>query len=139
MNNFYKHIFRSSRLQMFFKISALKNFAILKKETPTQVFSCKKLLHDVNILIYIFTKHLSLATFFLWILLLRTAQNSFVIEHLQKQSFADVLQNGRFLNVLETSQHLSWSLFLKNFQAEGLQLYQKDSNAGVFPWSFWNF
>ena len=30
MNNFYKHIFRSSRLQMFFKISALKNFAILR-------------------------------------------------------------------------------------------------------------
>ena len=26
--NFYKHIFRSSRLRMFFKISALKNFAI---------------------------------------------------------------------------------------------------------------
>ena len=26
--NFYKHIFRSSRLQMFFKINALKNFAI---------------------------------------------------------------------------------------------------------------
>ena len=30
MNNFYKHIFRSSRLQMFFKISALKNFAIFR-------------------------------------------------------------------------------------------------------------
>ena len=24
-----------------------------------------------------------------------------------------------------TGKHLSWSLFLKNFQAEGLQLYQK--------------
>ena len=30
MNNFYKHIFRSSHLQMFFKIRALKNFAILQ-------------------------------------------------------------------------------------------------------------
>ena len=30
MNNFYKHIFKSGRLQMFFKISALKNFAILR-------------------------------------------------------------------------------------------------------------
>ena len=30
MNKFYKHIFRSSHLQMFLKISALKNFAILK-------------------------------------------------------------------------------------------------------------
>ena len=30
MNNFYKHVFRSSPLQMFFKISALKNFTILR-------------------------------------------------------------------------------------------------------------
>ena len=30
MNNFYKHISRSSRLQMFFQISALKNFKILR-------------------------------------------------------------------------------------------------------------
>ena len=29
-NNFYIHIFRSSRLHMFFKISVLKNFAIIK-------------------------------------------------------------------------------------------------------------
>ena len=30
MNNFYKQILRSNCLQMFFKISALKNFAILR-------------------------------------------------------------------------------------------------------------
>ena len=30
INNFYKHIFRSSRVQMFFRISALQNFAILR-------------------------------------------------------------------------------------------------------------
>ena len=30
MNHFYKDIFRSSTLQMFFKISALKNFAIFR-------------------------------------------------------------------------------------------------------------
>ena len=30
MNNLYKHIFRSSRLQMIFKMSALKNFGILR-------------------------------------------------------------------------------------------------------------
>ena len=30
MNNLYKHIFRSSRLQMFFKMSPLKNFGILR-------------------------------------------------------------------------------------------------------------
>ena len=66
--NFYKHIFRSSRLQMFFKISALKNLTILRIKTPTQVFSCKKLPHDVNILIDFFKEHLSLTTFVLWIL-----------------------------------------------------------------------
>ena len=67
MNNFYEHIFRSRRLQMFFKITALKNFVRvrIKKKTPTQVFSCKKLPHDVNILIDFFTEHLSLATFVL--------------------------------------------------------------------------
>ena len=70
MNNFYKHIFRSSRLQMFFKIKALKNFAILriKKETPTLVLPCKKLPHDIKILIDFLTEHLSLATFVLLIL-----------------------------------------------------------------------
>ena len=32
-----------------------------------------------------------------------------------------------------TGKHLSWSLFLKNLLAEGLQLYQKNpSNTGVF-------
>ena len=30
VNDFYEHIFRSSHLQMFFKISALKNFALLR-------------------------------------------------------------------------------------------------------------
>ena len=38
-----------------------------------------------------------------------------------------------------TGKHLSWNLFLKNLQAKGLQLYQKDSNTGVFPWSLQNF
>ena len=51
INNFYEHIFRSSRLQMLFKIGgALKNCNTQNyKETPTQVFSCKKQPHDVNI------------------------------------------------------------------------------------------
>ena len=35
MNDFYKHIFKISRLQMFLKISTLKNFATLRiKKTP---------------------------------------------------------------------------------------------------------
>ena len=35
-NNFYKHIFRSRSLQMFFKISALENNAILRIEKRLQ-------------------------------------------------------------------------------------------------------
>ena len=31
-----------------------------------------------------------------------------------------------------TGKHLCWSLFLKNLQAEGLQLYQKETPAQVF-------
>ena len=31
-----------------------------------------------------------------------------------------------------TGKHLCCSLILKNMQAEGLQLYKKDSNTGVF-------
>ena len=36
MNNFYKHFFRSSRLQMFFKINGLKNFTILRMKKRLQ-------------------------------------------------------------------------------------------------------
>ena len=40
MNNFYKHIFRSIRLQMFFKMGALKDFAIprIKKRLQHRCF-----------------------------------------------------------------------------------------------------
>ena len=40
---FHEHIFRNSHSQVFFKIGALRNFAIfgIKKKTPTQVFSCE--------------------------------------------------------------------------------------------------
>ena len=43
MNNFYKYIFRSSRLQMFFKMIALKKFAILriKKRLQHRCFCVK--------------------------------------------------------------------------------------------------
>ena len=49
MNNFYKHISRSSRLQMFFQISALKNFTILRIKKRLQyrcfrVWSCHMML-----------------------------------------------------------------------------------------------
>ena len=59
MNNFYKHIFRSSRLQMFFKISALQNFAILRiKRASNTGISCKKEPDGVNILIDFFHRTL---------------------------------------------------------------------------------
>ena len=59
MNNFYKRIFRNSRLQMFFQISALKNFAILriKRDSNTGIF-CKKQPDGVNILIDFFHRTL---------------------------------------------------------------------------------
>ena len=66
INNFYEHIFRSSRLQMFFKISALKNFAILRMKRDSNIgISCEKQPDGVNILKDFFTEHLSLATFVL--------------------------------------------------------------------------
>ena len=68
-------------------------------------------------LITSYFRHVNIAKF------LRTA---FSIEYLQKQSFADVLQNrcsesfAKFMG-----KHLRQSLILKNFQAEDLQLYFK--------------
>ena len=52
MNNFYRHIFRSSRFQMFMKPEALKNFAVfkIKKRVQQRVLSCKKQRHNANIL-----------------------------------------------------------------------------------------
>ena len=43
-SQFHQHIFRSSRMQMFFKIGALKNFTILriKKRLQQRCFFCKK-------------------------------------------------------------------------------------------------
>ena len=53
VSQFHGHIFRSSYSQIFFKISALKNFAILrmKKGLQHNCFPGKKQPHDVNILI----------------------------------------------------------------------------------------
>ena len=51
MNYFYKHIFQSSRLQMFFKTSAHKMFAILKIKTRLQ-HRCFRLRSSHMILTY---------------------------------------------------------------------------------------
>ena len=60
-------------------------------------------------------------------------KNSFFIEHHQKQSFADALQNGVLKNFENSKgKHLCQSLFLKNLQAEGLQLYLKNTPTQVF-------
>ena len=61
----------------------------------------------------------------------------FCIEHLQKQSLADIPQNRysqSFASV--TGKHLCWSLFLKNLQAEGLQLHEKRLQLRYFPLKF---
>ena len=62
---------------------------------------------------------------------LRTAfsQNTSTGSRLQMSFKIDILKSFRNF----TGKHLCWSLFLKNLQAEGLQLYQKKvSNTGVF-------
>ena len=48
MNNFYKHFFGSSRLQMFFKISALKSFAILITKRHSNIGASSKKQPDVT-------------------------------------------------------------------------------------------
>ena len=93
MDNFYKHIFRGSRLQMFLKIYALKNFATLriKKILQHKCFRVRSS-HMMLTYWYIFsqnTYHYLLA----FCKYYKIFKNSFFIEHLQKQLFADVLQN----------------------------------------------
>ena len=51
MSNFYKHIFRSSRLQMLLKISAPKNFAILSIKKRLQ-HSCFRVRSSYMMLAY---------------------------------------------------------------------------------------
>ena len=100
MNNFFKHIFRSSRLQMFFKISALKNFAILriKKRFQRRCFPVRSS-HMVLTHWYIFLTYFFIFFLYTYHLLLSSCEcckvfkNSFFKEHVQKQSFEDVLQN----------------------------------------------
>ena len=53
IKNFYQHIFRSSRFPMFFKISALKNFAMLRIKKRPQC-RCFRVRSSHMMLIYIF-------------------------------------------------------------------------------------
>ena len=67
-------------------------------------------------------------------------KNSFFIEHLQKQSFADVLENKFFKSFAKVrGKRLCWSLFSKNLLAEGLQLHKKRLQHRCFPVKFANF
>ena len=50
INYFYKHIFSSNRLQMFFEIGALKNFTILRVKKRLQ-HKCFKQPQDVNMFV----------------------------------------------------------------------------------------
>ena len=93
MNNFYKNIFRSSRFQMFFKISALKNFAIPRIKRRLQ-HRCFPLRSSQMVLTYwyIFSQNtyhqlLSSSEY------CKVFKKSVFIEHLQKQSSVDDLQN----------------------------------------------
>ena len=124
MNNFYKHIFRSSRLQMFFKISALKNFTLLriKKRLQHRYFRVRSC-HMMLIYWYFFhrtliTSHfryVNIVKFLRTVSLWNTSRSS----RLQMLFKIDALKSfGNF-----TGKHLSWNLFLKNLQAKGLQLY----------------
>ena len=126
MNNFYKHIFRSSCLQMFFKISALKNFATLriKKRLQHRCF-CVRSSHisqDIDrffhrTLITSYFRPVNIVTFLRKAFSQNTSRSSRLLMFFK----IDTLKSfGNF-----TGKHLSWSLFLKNLQAEGLQLYQK--------------
>ena len=110
MNNFYKHIFRSSYVQMFFKTSALKNLATLRIKKKLQIDR--------------FFRRTLITSYFLpvnIVKLLRTAfiQNTSRSSRLQVFFKIDPLKS--FGNFIE--KHLYWSLFLKNLYAEGLQLY----------------
>ena len=67
-------------------------------------------------------------------------KNSFFIEHLQKQSFADVFK----ISVLKsfanfTGKHLCWSFLLKNLQPDGLQLHKKGLQHRCFSVNFAKF
>ena len=63
---------------------------------------------------------------------------SFFIEHLQNQSiFLKIGFLKSFANF--TGKHLCWSLFLKNLQAQGLQLHKKRLQYGCFPVKFAKF
>ena len=69
-------------------------------------------------------------------------KNSFFIEHLQKQSFADIPQNSYiFSKVPKTSQESTCVgiAFFKNLQAEALQLHKKGIHYKCFPVKFVKF
>ena len=145
MNYFYKHIFRSSRLQMFFKIGALKNFTTIRiKETPTQVFSCKKQPHDLNMLIDFLLKLLSqlyqpsITPFSQNIyhqLLWSCEIAKFLIRaFLQNTSRSSCLQ--MVLKIVSQTSQVSACVavsFLKTCRLNLATLLKKDFNTGAFP------
>ena len=108
MNYFQKDIFRSSRLQMFFKIDALKIFAILrmKKRLQHRCFPVR-CSHMINILIDILLTSLSQLNhpsrtpssqnIYHQLLLScecsKVFKESFYVEYVWKELFAYVLQN----------------------------------------------
>ena len=111
MSYFYKHIFSSSRLQMFFKIGALKNFTILRVKKRLQ-HKCFPVRSSHMMLTCLSCKYS------------KVFKNSFFIEHLQRlQIFFKTVFLKSSANF--SGKQLCWSLFLKNLQAESLQLHRK--------------
>ena len=140
MNYFYKHIFRSSLLQMFFKIGALKNFAILRIKkrlqhrcfsvrsshiilTCCQIFFSRHFHSSINHQEHLFHRTFT-TSYFCPVNIAKFLRRAF-IQNISRSSclqmFFKIGAQNSFANF--TGKHLCWSLFLKNLQAEALQLY----------------
>ena len=141
MNNLYKHIFRSNRLQIFFKISALKNSAILriKKRLQRRCFPVRSS-HMVLTYSQIFSQN-TYHQLLLSCEYCKVFKNSFFIEHLHKSSRLQIFLKTGILKSFAnfTAKHSCWSLFLKNLQAEVLQLHRKRFQRRCFPVKFPKF
>ena len=128
MNNFYKHIFRSSRLQMFFKISALKYFAILriKKGLQHRCFRIRSshMVLTYRTLITSYFRPVNIAKFLRKAFLQNTSRSSGL------QMFFKIGALKSFANF--TGKHLCWSLFLKTLQTCRLATLLKKTPTQVF-------
>ena len=144
-------IFRSSRLQMFFKIGVFKkDLHFYQKGAPTQVFSCEYckisrtafLQNTSGGCSWIFAADSAESGIYCWQshrFLLRTPLKAGV--KLQKQPLELFCKNGVFGNFANfTGKHLCWNLFLMQLQAfRPVSLLKRDSYTDFFQWNLRNF